>query len=81
WPPFSSSLIFELYKTKDTNKTENKDHYVRVRYNNKVLQLPGCAQKGSHHSNGDQSLCTLNAFKNIVKNQVPDDWAAECNRQ
>ncbi|SAL96061.1 hypothetical protein [Absidia glauca] len=77
WPPFGSSILFELYKTKpSTDKPTN--NYVRVRFNNKILELPGCAEKGNHHSNGDQSLCTLEAFKKIVKDQVPEDWTAEC---
>ncbi|KAI8332391.1 histidine phosphatase superfamily [Chlamydoabsidia padenii] len=75
WPPFGSSILFELYKTKDDNKT----NYVRVKFNNKNLELPGCAEKGNHHSNGDQSLCTLEAFMNIVKDQIPEDWTAECS--
>ncbi|ORZ08631.1 histidine phosphatase superfamily [Absidia repens] len=91
WPPFGSSIIFELYKTKGSttnsnkigwfgsNKKEHDDHFVRVRFNSKILQLPGCAEKGKHHSNGDQSLCTLEAFKKIVKDQIPDDWTAECS--
>jgi hypothetical protein len=24
-------------------------------------------------------LCTLEAFKKIVKDQVPEDWTAECS--
>ncbi|CAO3620405.1 unnamed protein product [Cunninghamella echinulata] len=81
WPPFGSSIIFELYKSKNRKGwfSKKEDHYVRVRFNNKVLQLPGCAEKGKHHSNGDQSFCTLEAFKKIVEDQVPIDWTAECN--
>jgi acid phosphatase len=78
WPPFGSSILFDLYKTKSSNDKPS-NNYVRVRFNNKILELPGCAEKGNHHSNGDQSLCTLEAFKKIVKDQVPEDWTAECS--
>ncbi|KAG0168619.1 hypothetical protein DFQ28_005104 [Apophysomyces sp. BC1034] len=83
WPPFGSSIIFELFKQKGSSGwkglfTKQEDHYVRVRYNNKVLELPGCSDKGKHHANGDKSLCTLDAFKKIVKDSIPDNWAEEC---
>ncbi|KAI9322615.1 histidine phosphatase superfamily [Dichotomocladium elegans] len=81
WPGFSSAIIFELFKQKQGGSNwfgKKENEYVRVRYNDKVLELPGCAKDGDHHSNGDKSLCTLEAFKRIVKDQVPDDWASEC---
>ncbi|KAG2225334.1 hypothetical protein INT45_005578, partial [Circinella minor] len=86
WPPFSSSIIFELFKEKGTNSSwtsrifgqKEQPHYVRVRYNDKILELPGCQATGDHHSNGDKSLCTLDAFKKIVKDQVPENWNEEC---
>ncbi|ORX55726.1 phosphoglycerate mutase-like protein [Hesseltinella vesiculosa] len=83
WPPFGSALIFELFKSKATSMWPWKqpDHYVRVRYNDKVLELPGCAQNGNHHASGDQSLCTLDAFLAIVRDQVPDDWEKECSHE
>ncbi|KAI8149180.1 histidine phosphatase superfamily [Fennellomyces sp. T-0311] len=80
WPPFSSAVIFELFKQKGGDggwfkKTDK--HFVRVRYNDKLLQLPGCAQKGEHYE-GDATLCTLEAFQKIVKDQVPENWTEEC---
>ncbi|KAI9478618.1 MAG: histidine phosphatase superfamily [Benjaminiella poitrasii] len=72
WPPFGSAILFELFKQKETN-----EHFVRVKYNEKTLKLPGCASKGDHKE-GDSSLCTLDAFKKIVKDQVPVDWEKEC---
>lgn len=87
WPPFGSAIIFELFKQKkNENKSfwaslfgsEKTEHYVRVRYNDKILELPGCAAQGDHHANGDKTLCTLEAFKKIVKDVVPDNWAEEC---
>lgn len=35
-----------------------EDYYVRVRYNDKVMQIPGCRLQGNHLK-GDTSLCTL----------------------
>lgn len=41
---------------------EQKDllrgHYVRVRFNDKVMQIPGCKAEGKHLE-GDTTLCTL----------------------
>lgn len=73
WPPFGSAILFELFKQKDS-----KQHFVRVRYNEKTLELPGCASKGDH-KDGDKSLCTLEAFKKIVKDQIPNNWEQECS--
>ncbi|CAO3687545.1 unnamed protein product [Rhizopus microsporus] len=73
WPPFGSAILFELFKEK-----QGKEHYVRVRYNENTLELPGCAGKGQHKE-GDKSLCTLDAFRKIVKDQIPTDWEKECS--
>jgi acid phosphatase len=72
WPPFGTAILFELFKKKD-----KEEHFVRVKYNENTLKLPGCAKKGNH-KDGDESLCTLEAFQQIVKDQVPQDWAKEC---
>jgi hypothetical protein len=42
------------------------------------MKLPGCADHGKHHPSGDQSLCTLKAFREAIDSQVPKDWAEEC---
>ncbi|KAI9492688.1 histidine phosphatase superfamily [Zychaea mexicana] len=87
WPPFSSSVIFELFKQKGASPSwtsrlfggqEKGPHFVRVRYNDKILELPGCQAAGDHHESGDKSLCTFEAFQKIVKDQVPDNWKEEC---
>lgn len=110
WPPFSASLVFELFKKKDVDsKREEKkgllsslfssgsnsppsvrgpitnpadleelnNHYVRIRYNDKVMLMPGCAASGKHLP-GDESFCTLKAFKEIVDKFTPESWKDEC---
>ena len=42
----------------DTEKEKLSGHYVRVRYNDKIKYVPGCASPGKHF-NGDESFCTL----------------------
>ncbi|RUS16144.1 histidine phosphatase superfamily [Endogone sp. FLAS-F59071] len=89
WPPFSSIVIFELLQdtTSSSSKTSwfrkadpSASHYIRVHYNDRVLQLPGCADPGKHHPSGDASLCTLEAFKELVQKFVPKDYYQECKK-
>ena len=43
------------------------DYYVRVRYNDKVMQVPGCVPEGKHFE-GDTTLCTLvSIFHTLVE--------------
>ncbi|OBZ84309.1 putative acid phosphatase SPBC4.06, partial [Choanephora cucurbitarum] len=74
WPPFGSAVLFELFKQKDKDQ-----HFVRVRYNENALKLPGCQAEGNHKK-GDPTLCTFEAFKNVVREQVPLDWEKECDK-
>ncbi|KAI0016666.1 phosphoglycerate mutase-like protein [Xylariomycetidae sp. FL0641] len=52
-------------------------YYVRLRYNDAVMSVPGCAAAGKH-LDGDKSFCTLEAFKAIVDDFVPVDWKRQC---
>ena len=70
-----------------------KGHYVRVRYNDQPLVIPGCRFPGKHLE-GDESFCTLvsivaniilalanivqEAFKAIVDNFTPRNWKKAC---
>ncbi|CAG8647703.1 13666_t:CDS:2 [Acaulospora morrowiae] len=66
-------------KNQKTDDTENPgEYFVRVRYNNKILELSGCQKDGMHHTN-DKSLCTMKAFLEILKEQIPVDFEKECN--
>ncbi|KAK0658248.1 putative acid phosphatase SPBC4.06 [Lasiodiplodia hormozganensis] len=54
-----------------------RDYYVRVRYNDKIMQVPGCKAAGKHLE-GDTSFCTLEAFKSIVDKYTPESWKGAC---
>jgi acid phosphatase len=60
-----------------SQKNELKDYYVRIRYNDKIMQVPGCKAVGKH-LDGDTTFCTLEAFKSIVDKYTPKDWKAAC---
>ncbi|ORY59143.1 histidine acid phosphatase [Pseudomassariella vexata] len=52
-------------------------YYVRLRYNDEVVTVSGCKTPGNHLE-GNESFCTLAAFKAIVDKFVPRNWKAEC---
>ncbi|EME47784.1 hypothetical protein DOTSEDRAFT_123222 [Dothistroma septosporum NZE10] len=54
-----------------------EQHYVRLRYNDKPVVLPFCKPAGRHFE-GDESFCTLAAFKEAADMITPKDWKAEC---
>jgi acid phosphatase len=54
-----------------------KEYYVRVRYNDKIMQIPGCKAQGKHLE-GDTTFCTLEAFKGIVDKYTPKNWKSAC---
>ncbi|KAF2011148.1 phosphoglycerate mutase-like protein [Aaosphaeria arxii CBS 175.79] len=66
--------ITELSENK---KNELRGYYVRIRYNDKIMQVPGCTPDGNHLE-GDTSFCTLEAFKSIVDKYVPKNWKHAC---
>ena len=53
-------------------------HYVRIRYNDRPVRIPGCAEKKSNHLPGDETFCTLEAFKEIADQFTPKNWREEC---
>lgn len=55
-----------------------RKHYVRIRYNDRPVLIPGCAAKPENHLPGDETFCTLDAFKTIVDKFTPKDWTSEC---
>ncbi|KAK6866081.1 acid phosphatase [Apiospora arundinis] len=58
-------------------KRKLEGYYVRLRYNDTIVKVPGCSKPGNHLE-GNDSFCTLEAFKSIVDKYVPKDWKAEC---
>ncbi|KAK6843644.1 acid phosphatase [Apiospora arundinis] len=58
-------------------KRKLEGYYVRLRYNDTIVKVPGCSKPGNHLE-GNESFCTLEAFKSIVDKYVPKDWKAEC---
>ncbi|KAM6484516.1 histidine phosphatase superfamily [Trichoderma sp. SZMC 28011] len=53
-------------------------YFVRLRYNDTPVVIPGCKTPGNH-LDGDESFCTLAAFKSIVDKFTPRDWKGQCH--
>jgi hypothetical protein len=47
-----------MVELSDEQKAALEDYYVRIRYNDRVMQVPGCKPEGKH-LDGDTSFCTL----------------------
>ncbi|KAG1902334.1 histidine phosphatase superfamily [Suillus fuscotomentosus] len=86
WPPFTSSVTFELFRKRTPASglralssvwRRQDEHYVRMRYKNKNMVLPMCAEEGKHLP-GSPEFCTLEAFQRRVEELTPRDWAEEC---
>ena len=59
-------------------RTSLDGYYVRVRYNDRIMQIPACQAAGKHLE-GDASLCTLETFKGVVDQFTPKSWKAACS--
>lgn len=59
-------------------KPLQESYYVRVRFNDRPMRIPGCAVKPENHLPGDETFCTLHAFKEMVDRFTPKNWTAEC---
>ncbi|KAG1811722.1 phosphoglycerate mutase-like protein [Suillus subaureus] len=92
WPPFTSSVTFELFRKRIPASQQTNipglralssfwrprdEHYVRMRYKNKNMVLPMCAEEGKHLP-GSPEFCTLEAFRQRVGELTPKDWTGEC---
>lgn len=94
WPEFTASITFELFKKSDPAEAAGSKSYmqsvfspfsktpaeffVRMRYQNRSLPLPFCGAEGKHLE-GSPEFCTLEAFKERVKELTPEDWEVECS--
>ncbi|PFH47755.1 hypothetical protein AMATHDRAFT_66976 [Amanita thiersii Skay4041] len=91
WPAFTASVTFELFKKSEQEDAASKqgvlssfmsrpavEHYVRMRYQNKNMALPACAEEGKHLP-GHPEFCTLAAFRERIRQLTPVDWETECS--
>lgn len=66
------------YKDLSESQRERLDsYYVRVRYNDRIMKVPACAKPGNNYQ-GDETLCTFEAFKRVADGYVPKNWKAQC---
>lgn len=61
WPPYASTIVFELYESAKDDKAAKKENMVRMVYNGKILRIPGC----------DSALCPWSKFESIAAAVVP----------
>ncbi|KAF2749384.1 phosphoglycerate mutase-like protein [Sporormia fimetaria CBS 119925] len=66
-----------LEELSEKQRKELDGYYVRIRYNDQVMQVPGCKKPGNHLE-GDTTFCTLEAFKSIVDKYTPKNWKHAC---
>ncbi|MCJ1285867.1 hypothetical protein MMC26_005209 [Xylographa opegraphella] len=76
--PSSQGVARQKVDTLSTMGKKKLDgYYVRVRYNDRVMTVPGCKAAGNH-LDGDESFCTLEAFKRIADKFTPRNWKQAC---
>jgi acid phosphatase len=79
-PTSSESARAPLSSFPGDSREAMHKHYVRIRYNDRPVTIPGCAAKSENHLPGDETFCTLDAFKEIVDKFTPSDWQTECTQ-
>lgn len=75
--PSASSARKPLAEMSATEKAGLDNHFVRLRYNDRPVTIPFCKLSGNHRA-GDESFCTLAAFKEVADSFTPKDWKKEC---
>lgn len=68
-----------LHEMTEGELKQLEGHYVRIRYNDQPVTIPGCKAVGNHLE-GDETFCTLTAFKGIVDKITPKNWKKECSK-
>ncbi|KAL8806486.1 MAG: hypothetical protein Q9200_005013 [Gallowayella weberi] len=58
-------------------KAKLQGYFVRLRYNDRPMTIPGCKLPGKHLE-GDETFCTLEAFKAITDKFTPRIWTEAC---
>ena len=66
-----------IHELSERERAKLKGYYVRIRYNDRPMTIPGCKRPGSHLK-GDETFCTLAAFKAIADDFTPKNWKKEC---
>lgn len=87
WPPFTSAIAVETFRVRNprrsfwervvSNPDKEKGWYVRLRYNDQPVVVAECKGAG-RHLEGDESFCTMAAFRETVGKMAPKDWKHEC---
>jgi acid phosphatase len=75
--PPASSTRNPFFDMSTTEKAGLDNHFVRLRYNDRPVTIPFCKLPGNHRA-GDESFCTLAAFKEVADSFTPKDWKKEC---
>jgi acid phosphatase len=78
--PVSSVARVPLSDLEKSSRETLRKYYVRLRYNDRPMRIPGCVSKTANHLPGDDSFCTLEAFKEIVDKFTPKQWQSECSQ-
>ena len=73
-PPSPRTPLVDLPLT-ERNKLNG--YFVRLRYNDQPVTLPYCKATG-RHLEGDESFCTLEAFKEAADSFTPRSWKQQC---
>ncbi|KAI9810764.1 MAG: hypothetical protein M1827_006102 [Pycnora praestabilis] len=66
-----------MIELNDQERSKLRGYYVRLRYNDRPVVVSGCKAPGNHLA-GDESFCTLDAFKSIVDKFTPKNWKQAC---
>ncbi|KAL8822718.1 MAG: hypothetical protein Q9191_006550 [Dirinaria sp. TL-2023a] len=61
----------------NAEKEKMDGYFVRLRYNDRPMTVPGCRPQGKH-LDGNESFCTLEAFKAICDKFTPKNWKEAC---
>ncbi|KAI9755486.1 MAG: hypothetical protein M4579_004277 [Chaenotheca gracillima] len=61
----------------ENERTVMNEYFVRLRFNDRPLSIPGCKPAGNHLE-GDESFCTFEAFKRLVDDFTPRNWKQAC---
>ncbi|KAK3699792.1 hypothetical protein LTR37_016301 [Vermiconidia calcicola] len=76
-PSQPASARTPLSQWPNGEKSKLDEYYVRLRYNDNIVTVPYCRPVGRNFD-GDETFCTLSAFKEAADSFTPKNWKAEC---